>query len=1107
MKVPLHGYKIIFFSLIIFFSSLATCYSGEADLSWDANVESDLAGYKVYYKTGSSGAPYDGTGALEGNSPVDIGARAAVSGSVTYTLTGLTDGVQYCFVVTAYDDGGLESGYSNEVCFVVDSGSNQAPNGVINTPSSNAIITAGQAVSFSGTGTDSDGNTPLTYLWNFGGGATNSTSEDPGNVIFNTVGSYIVSFTVTDSLGLSDSTPDSVTITVNAPANQAPDGVIDSPSSNVTISEGDTVNFSGTGSDPDRNTPLTFLWNFDGGATNSTSEDPGNVTFNTAGTYTVTFTVTDSLGAVDASPASVTITVSANQAPNGVIDSPSSNVTISEGDTVNFSGTGSDPDGNTPLTYQWDFNGGASNSTSEDPGNVTFDTAGTYTVTFTVTDSFGLADSTPATVQITVNSSSAVTLYMPDDCANLQACFQAMTPNSTLIIRDGVYTGTLNTIHHDSGKFPPSGSGNSSDSNNGYTIIKAENDGQVTFDGQKTEQLFYLDSGTHQYLEFRGMKFINPSNVAAKGDAIGIYENSSSSYIKFIRVGANVNDPNGAASGFEINNGSYILIEESYVWGDGANAILVKGSDHIVVRRSVARLDASNGGGDTISLFNSFNSQYMEWQNNIVIDSNYSYYSNYSSLGSAFDTHQGVRLNYTEDNQFRGNIVLNLRHWDASQIGAGYKISNDGNASLPHQFENNVAWDVPAGVERLGNVDVSIPTMKNSTIYVPRGAIDVNDVGTGVNHTNLAITDSLFIGGDYAGINGGASSNYNVLWNTADDFNSDSGSSAGPNDFTVDNGNAFDPMYNTNTNPSGGLKYITRIEQGSNLSAISSTGSSIGATVLKQYGISGTLWGESGYNTITNDDLWPFPYESQIRADFRTYNPGGSDAAKPDGQRGFAADGWTLTSYIWNYIGFPTFVQNVTATPGNDEITVSWNTNATNENIDHYLVYYGTVSGVYDGAGSPINAGNVGNFSVTGLTGGTTYYFTVAAVDSNGDEGGIYNNEVSAAPLSSVVTITTPGDGFNVNSSNYTSFTVSGTAEASAGVEVFSGATSLGTTTADGNGDWTINVNFSSVSEGSVSLSAVSNSVTSNTINGTYDKTAPGPPSLSSIKSRQVKSG
>ena len=96
----------------------------------------------------------------------------------------------------------------------------------------------------------------------------------------------------------------------------------------------------------------------------------------------------------------------ANQAPNGVIDLPAGPQTINAGDSVTFNGTGTDPDNNLPLTHLWTFGAGSgvANSTQEDPGPVQFNTAGTFTVTYTVTDAASppLADPTPATVMITV---------------------------------------------------------------------------------------------------------------------------------------------------------------------------------------------------------------------------------------------------------------------------------------------------------------------------------------------------------------------------------------------------------------------------------------------------------------------------------------------------------------------------------------------------------------------------------------------------------------------------------------------------------------------------------------------------------------------------------
>jgi hypothetical protein len=106
---PLVGFlSFVSLTLILgLFSTLAYC--SEVTLAWDPNTEPELAGYKVYYKTKSSGPPYNGTGPPEGDSPIDVG-------NVTeFTLDGLSNGVIYFFAVTAYDTEGYETYYSNEV--------------------------------------------------------------------------------------------------------------------------------------------------------------------------------------------------------------------------------------------------------------------------------------------------------------------------------------------------------------------------------------------------------------------------------------------------------------------------------------------------------------------------------------------------------------------------------------------------------------------------------------------------------------------------------------------------------------------------------------------------------------------------------------------------------------------------------------------------------------------------------------------------------------------------------------------------------------------------------------------------------------------------------
>jgi hypothetical protein len=95
--------------IALLFCFVTPCHAMDVNLAWDANTESNLAGYMVYYDTDGSGAPYDGTGAAEGDSPIDVG-------NVTeFTLSDLSEGDVHFFAVTAYNNEDLESGYSNEV--------------------------------------------------------------------------------------------------------------------------------------------------------------------------------------------------------------------------------------------------------------------------------------------------------------------------------------------------------------------------------------------------------------------------------------------------------------------------------------------------------------------------------------------------------------------------------------------------------------------------------------------------------------------------------------------------------------------------------------------------------------------------------------------------------------------------------------------------------------------------------------------------------------------------------------------------------------------------------------------------------------------------------
>lgn len=168
------SFDVFRWSLAFFFSVLTTqAFAGQASLAWNASTGTSVAGYNLYY------------GQASGN----YSAKVAVPNQTSYTITGLTEGQSYYFVVTARDSSGAESARSNEVKITVPS-STAAP-----VPSFSATPTSGNAplsVAFTGSATT---GTVSGYSWNFGDG-TSSTQQNPIHS-YSSAGNYTVSLTAT----------------------------------------------------------------------------------------------------------------------------------------------------------------------------------------------------------------------------------------------------------------------------------------------------------------------------------------------------------------------------------------------------------------------------------------------------------------------------------------------------------------------------------------------------------------------------------------------------------------------------------------------------------------------------------------------------------------------------------------------------------------------------------------------------------------------------------------------------------------------------------------------------------------------------------------------
>jgi len=278
--------------------------------------------------------------------------------------------------------------------------------------------TAGQQVSFDGSGSaDSDGAITA-YNWTFGDGGT-GTGVSPTHT-YAAAGTYNVSLVVTDNAGDS-SAPSTSTATIVS----APQDPIANPNGPYTGFEGQAVAFDGSGSsDPDGGNITAYDWDFGDGNT-GTGVAPSH-TYTTAGTYTVTLTVVDDEGAQSA-PATTTATIDVPPSNLPPVSDPNGPYTGATDQPVSFDGSGSsDPDG-TVASYAWNF-GDGNTGTGVSPTH-TYAAAGTYTVSLTVTDNQGAASS-PATTTATISDDAP-----PSDCVSTLTITRAEWDDDRVEIR------------------------------------------------------------------------------------------------------------------------------------------------------------------------------------------------------------------------------------------------------------------------------------------------------------------------------------------------------------------------------------------------------------------------------------------------------------------------------------------------------------------------------------------------------------------------------------------------------------------------------------------------------------------------------------------------
>ena len=241
----------------------------------------------------------------------------------------------------------------------------------------------------------------------------------------NTIGSYTVTYTVSDASGNQATAVRTVIVEDSTPPTIALIG-----SNPVTVEAGGTYTDAGA----------TATDSYDGDLTSSITTT-SDVDVNTVGTYTVTYTVSDS----SANSATASRTVN-------VVDTTAPVITIIGANPVDVDLGATYSDAGATAT---DVHDGDLTSSITVSSNVDTNTAGTYTVTYTVSDAAGNQATETRTVNVIDNSNNPTTHYI-----DIQG--YAFSPSSiTINVGDTIvwtnYDSASHTVTSNDGTFDSGG--------------------------------------------------------------------------------------------------------------------------------------------------------------------------------------------------------------------------------------------------------------------------------------------------------------------------------------------------------------------------------------------------------------------------------------------------------------------------------------------------------------------------------------------------------------------------------------------------------------------------------------------------------------------------
>ena len=550
--------------------------------------------------------------------------------------------------------------------------------------------------------------------------------------------------------------------------------------------------------------------------------------------------------------------------------------------------------------------------------------------------------------------------------STLEDSHRVMSGGDILIVPVGSYSGKQNTFNGDSSVLIHSGT--SSD----YTTWIAEYPGRVTLPAM-------MSKGA-EYVAYKGFHFVPSSigsGVTVSGEAKG---GVNSNHVKIMQ--SSTQDGGFGA----ILGAKYILFEDVFAYGDSRALFRIgstgRPSEYVIFRRAVARHDYSTTN-QPVAMFMQYGGDNVLFQNCIAIDQA----NNPANFATVYDHYGAWETKNGKNIYIKDSIAINIR--EEFHFGD----TNTDNVN----FLNNVFWDIGTGsTAQSGNT-----VYENITVGNVKAQNIANTFDDRSNTSTVYFKNSVFHNIEGKGDQSGFRSK-KILYKADESSNN----LFNPIQADLSIGDATDVITGIDPldgNPGNGvtsIRYPIRTESGSDLSALG-----IGATIMYKRGMLGTLWGEAGYDDLSDEPLWPWVNEEEIHNKMAAENVS-SGNVRVVGARGFAKMGETLTNYIWGYLGNTVPPFNVQAVAGDGKATIQWDAPApiALPSITGYNVYDVTgiekpkIPGGFLTPVARVKGGTNLSATIVGLTNGKKYDFVVTAIDRIKQESS-YTYKTSVTPV------------------------------------------------------------------------------------------------------------